>query len=249
MLRMNDLAHTPGQRALAANLATTLGRADIAVNVARKSEREGVPLIASGYSIPALSHQEPPERALVLGLIRQESAFHFEAVSSAGARGLMQLMPATASFISADKSLASKSRDSLFDPTLNVTLGQRYVAHLLADKGILNDMIVMTAAYNGGPGNVAKWQRNVDYKDDPLLYIATLPAKETRQFVERVFANLWIYRIRLGQQAPELIALSEGKWPLYAALDSRDTSVAESFVGQDGTVSSGGYGRVPNGGN
>ena len=68
-------------------------------------------------------------------------------------------------------------------------------------------------------------------------------------FIERVFANLWIYRIRLGQPAPELIALSEGKWPLYAALDAQDTSVAESFVSGDGTISSGDYGRLPNGGN
>jgi soluble lytic murein transglycosylase-like protein len=161
----------------------------------------------------------------------------------------MQLMPATAAFISGDKSLAHKGRNELYDPTLNITLGQRYVGHLLADKGIMNDMIVMTAAYNGGPGNVAKWQRNVDYKDDPLLYVATLPARETRMFIERVFANLWIYRARLGQPSPELIALSEGKWPLYAALDSSDTSVAESFVGDDGTVSSGEYGRAPNGRN
>jgi soluble lytic murein transglycosylase-like protein len=189
------------------------------------------------------------DRAMIYALMRQESAFNPEATSPVGARGLMQLMPATAAFISGDKSLAHKGRNELYDPTLNITLGQRYVGHLLADKGIMNDMIVMTAAYNGGPGNVAKWQRNVDYKDDPLLYVATLPARETRMFIERVFANLWIYRARLGQPSPELIALSEGKWPLYAALDSSDTSVAESFVGDDGTVSSGEYGRAPNGRN
>jgi soluble lytic murein transglycosylase-like protein len=222
----------------------------LSMKIGRQLLDRGVALDAALYPIPGWQPQGGyyVDRAMIYALMRQESAFNPQAKSPVGARGLMQLMPATAGFIGTDKKLANKSRDDLFDPTLNITLGQRYVAHLLADKGILNDMIVMTAAYNGGPGNVAKWQRNVDYKDDPLLYMATIPAKETRQFIERVFANLWIYRIRLGQPAPELIALSEGKWPLYAALDAQDTSVAESFVSEDGTVTSGDYGRLPNGG-
>lgn len=223
----------------------------LSMKIGRQLLDRGIALDAALYPIPGWQPQGgyTVDRAMIYALMRQESAFNPQAKSRVGARGLMQLMPATAGFIGSDKRLARKDRDELYDPTLNITLGQRYVAHLLADKGILNDMIVMTAAYNGGPGNVAKWQRNIDYKDDPLLYIATIPAKETRQFIERVFANLWIYRIRLGQQSPELIALGEGKWPLYAALDAQDTSVAESFVSQDGTVTSGDYGRLPNGGN
>ena len=223
----------------------------LSMKIGRQLLERGVAVDTALYPIPGWQPQGGyhVDRAMVYALMRQESAFNPQAKSPLGARGLMQLMPATAGFVSADKRLASKGRDDLYDPTLNITLGQRYVARLLADKGILNDMIVMTAAYNGGPGNVAKWQRNIDYKDDPLLYIATLPARETRLFIERVFANLWIYRTRLGQPVSELIALSEGKWPLYAALDAQDTSVAESFVSGDGTVSSGDYGRLPNGGN
>ena len=223
----------------------------LSMKIGRQLLERGVAVDTALYPIPGWQPQGGyyVDRAMVYALMRQESAFNPQAKSPVGARGLMQLMPATAGFVSADKRLASKGRDDLYNPTLNITLGQRYVARLLADKGIMNDMIVMTAAYNGGPGNVAKWQRNIDYKDDPLLYIATLPARETRLFIERVFANIWIYRISLGQPAPELIALSEGKWPLYAALDAQDTSVAESFVSGDGTVSSGDYGRLPNGGN
>ncbi|HTI86390.1 MAG TPA: lytic transglycosylase domain-containing protein [Alphaproteobacteria bacterium] len=223
----------------------------LSMKIGRQLIDKGISLDAALFPIPGWQPEGGfrVDRALVYALMRQESAFNPQALSPVGARGLMQLMPATAGFIANDKRLATKSKTDLFDPTLNITLGQRYVAHLLADRGISNDVIVMTAAYNGGPGNVAKWQRNVDYKDDPLLYIATIPAKETRQFIERVFANLWIYRTRLGQPAPELIALAEGKWPLYAALDSSNTSVAERFVGEDGTVSSGDYGRLPNGGN
>lgn len=222
----------------------------LSMKIGRQLLDRGIALDAALYPIPGWQPEGgySVDRAMIYALMRQESAFNPEATSPVGARGLMQLMPATAAFVASNKRLAGKGRNDLYDPTLNISLAQRYVARLLADKGIMNDMIVMTAAYNGGPGNIAKWQRNVDYKDDPLLYIATIPARETRQFVERVFANLWIYRIRLGQQPPELIALSEGKWPLYAALDSQDTSVAESFVGEDGTVSSGDYGRLPNGG-
>lgn len=223
----------------------------LSMKIGRQLLDRGIAVDAALYPIPGWQPNGGyrVDRAMIYALMRQESAFNPQATSPVGARGLMQLMPATAGFIAGDKRLAHKGVEELYDPTLNITLGQRYVGHLLADKGIVNDMIVMTAAYNGGPGNVAKWQRNVDYKDDPLLYIATIPARETRMFIERVFANLWIYRTRLGQPAPELIALSEGKWPLYAALDSSDTSVAESFVGDDGTVTSGDYGRLPNGRN
>jgi soluble lytic murein transglycosylase len=222
----------------------------LSMKIGRQLLDKGIALDAALFPIPGWQPEGGfrVDRALVYALMRQESAFNPQALSPVGARGLMQLMPATAGFIANDKRLAGKAQGDLFDPALNITLGQRYVAHLLADRGIMNDLLVMTAAYNGGPGNVAKWQRNVDYKDDPLLYIATIPARETRQFIERVFANLWIYRTRLGQPAPEFIALAEGKWPLYADLDSANTSVAERFVSEDGTVSSGNYGRLPNGG-
>ena len=118
----------------------------LSMKIGRQLLDRGVALDAALYPIPGWQPQGGyrVDRAMVYALMRQESAFNPQAKSPVGARGLMQLMPATASFISADKSLASKSRDSLLDPTLNVTLGQRYVAHLLADKGILNDMIVMT---------------------------------------------------------------------------------------------------------
>jgi soluble lytic murein transglycosylase-like protein len=221
----------------------------LSLKIGRQLLGDGVAADAALYPIPAWQPEGgyKVDRAMVYALMRQESAFNPDATSPAGARGLMQIMPATAAFITQNKRLASRDRERLYDPTFNVTLGQRYILRLLADHGIQNDMIVMTAAYNFGPGNVAKWQQRVDYKDDPLLYMATIPSRETRQFVERVFANLWIYRMRLGQPVAELIALGEGKWPLYAAIDSQDTSVA--FVDEDGTISSGDYGRAPHGGN
>ena len=77
-------------------------------------------------------------------------------------------------------------------------------------------------AYNGGPGNLNKWRRKSDYQGDPLLFIESIPSRETRAFVERVLTNLWIYRFRLGQPAPSLDAIAAGAWPRYQAFDATD---------------------------
>ena len=82
------------------------------------------------------------------------------------------------------------------------------------------DLFKLATAYNGGPGNLAKWQADMDHRDDPLLFIESLPSRETRFFAERILANLWIYRARLGQKAPSLAALAGGTWPTYLSLDS-----------------------------
>lgn len=205
MFRMNELAKTPGQRALAANLATSLGRSDIAVAVAKKSEREGVPLITSGYPIPHLNQSASPEQALVLGLIRQESAFHFEAVSPVGARGLMQLMPDTAIRVAHAVGMKFKKQKTLdtaltADPSLNVKLGSAYMDDLLGNFN--GSYILSIAAYNAGPGRVRHWLKdNGDprTKDvDAIDWIESIPYSETRNYVQRVLEGVQIYRRRLG---------------------------------------------------
>lgn len=205
MLRMNDLAHGPGQRALAANLATRLGRSDIAVAVAKRSEREGVPLIASGYPIPPIAAVERPERALVLGLIRQESAFQYEAVSSAGARGLMQLMPATASKLAKDMGLTFKKKEVLNeqltgDPSLNVRLGSAFLDGLIDDFN--GSYVLAIASYNAGPSRVRRWVRDMGDPRSPEIdvidWIESIPFPETRNYTQRVLEGLQIYRRRLA---------------------------------------------------
>lgn len=205
MLRMNELARTTGQRALAANLASSLGRSDIAVLVAKRSEREGVPLISSGYPIPPLSIEDQPERALVLGLIRQESAFHFEAVSSVGARGLMQLMPATAERVAKALNVVFKQRSNLetaltSDPNLNVKLGSAYLNDLVGDFN--GSYVLAVAAYNAGPARVRRWLHDMgdprSPEVDPIDWIESIPFPETRNYVQRVLEGAQIYRRRLG---------------------------------------------------
>ncbi|MGD1877985.1 MAG: lytic transglycosylase domain-containing protein [Kiloniellaceae bacterium] len=166
-------------------------------------------------------------RALNYAMKRQESAFNTRAMSPDGARGLMQLMPRTASYIAQDRRYhRGNGRNELFEPSLNMELGQRYIAYLLVHQRVQGDLFRLTTAYNGGPGNLGKWERAIKADGDPLLFIEALPSKETRLFIERVLTNLWIYRQRLGQPAPSLERLAGGNWPRYEALDGTRAEVA-----------------------
>ena len=157
------------------------------------------------------------DRALLFAVMRQESAFKSRAKSSAGARGLMQLMPATAAFIAKDRSLRRRHVDRLYAPAFNMALGQKFLRHLLARSAIQGNLFFAVAAYNAGEGNLAKWK----LRDDPLLFIETIHLHETRGYVERVLYNMWAYRMRLGQKMPSLVALAADKWPQYIALDKK----------------------------
>jgi len=159
------------------------------------------------------------DRALIYAFIRQESAFNTHAKSKDGARGLMQLMPRTASFIGKDRSLRRNNKRNLFGPELNVKLGQDYLLHLMEDRSVSENLVMLAAAYNGGPGNLRKWSRRIKHRDDPLLFLESLPSLETRTFIRRVLGNFWIYRDRLGQKSPSLDAVAAGAWPAYTPLD------------------------------
>ncbi len=159
------------------------------------------------------------DRALVFAFMRQESKFKPQARSRAGARGLMQIMPATASHITRDRSLRRSGRDRLFDPAFNLKLGQQYIEELMGSGAPYGNLYQLMVAYNGGPGNLNRWLRSTDYRNDPLLFIESIPAPETRGYVERVLTNLWIYRDRLGQDAPSLQAAAAGQWPVYQPME------------------------------
>ncbi|WP_428407693.1 lytic transglycosylase domain-containing protein [Hyphococcus sp.] len=158
------------------------------------------------------------DRALLYALMRQESKFKTEATSRVGARGLMQLMPRTASYIAGDRSLRYRSgQERLYDPAYNMELGQSYVDHLMT-RSVDGDLFHMAVAYNGGPGNLRRWKRDVAI-DDPLLFIESIPNRESRDFVEKVLTNFWVYRARLGQPAPSREKVAAGELPLYEAVD------------------------------
>jgi len=156
------------------------------------------------------------DRALIFALIRQESRFKATAKSRRGARGLMQLMPATARYAAQQARIKGVNRDMLLNPELNIALGQSYVRHLLAQDLVNGNIFYLLCAYNAGPGNLKKWLPKTNFNDDPLLFIESIRSRETRQFIERVIANYWIYRMRLGQPTPSLDATAAGLWPSYS---------------------------------
>jgi soluble lytic murein transglycosylase len=208
-------------------LAYRMGNQMIGLNGSDSSELGGV-VDAALYPIPPWQPQSgfTVDRALIYAMMRQESAFNTRAMSPAGARGLMQLMPRTASYMAGNRRYHGKGQHELFEPSLNLELGQRYIAYLLAHERVQGDLFRLTTAYNGGPGNLGKWERAAQADDDPLLFIEALPSRETRLFIERVLTNLWIYRQRLGQPAPSLEHLAGGHWPRYEALDGTRAEVA-----------------------
>lgn len=183
---------------------------------------------AALYPVPPWRPQQGfhLDRALIFAFMRQESSFDPLAKSPDGARGLMQLMPRTAAALDKSRGFKGRQRAELYDPALNMSLGQRYLSRLLRSKRVGNDVLRLAAAYNAGPGNLGNWERRMDYGQDPLLFIETLPTLETRLFVERVLTNLWIYRQRFGQTTPTLHALASGRWPSYRSLDRRARQVA-----------------------
>jgi soluble lytic murein transglycosylase-like protein len=163
---------------------------------------------AGGYAL---------DRALVWGFMRQESAFNPKARSYVGAMGLMQLMPGTARLI-VNKQLPDQAGANPYDPPTNIALGQAYIVGLLS--GTDNNLVRTVAGYNGGPGNVMRWDGSLNASADPLLYIASIPFNETRDFVQRVLANYWMYQIRLGQPTPSLDQIAAHEWPRYTPQDT-----------------------------
>jgi soluble lytic murein transglycosylase len=173
------------------------------------------------------------DRALLFALMRQESRFDPTARSEAGARGLMQLMPSTASYVAGMLTTDIGRKPDLYEPETNMTLGQHYVRYLLDQKGIENDLILTIAAYNAGPGNIESWRKRLSGVKDPVLFIESLPVGETRNFAKQVLTNYWIYQRRLGQPLPSLQAIAEGRWPVYMALDADVSDQQVAFNGKD----------------
>ena len=159
------------------------------------------------------------DQAMFYALMRQESHFIPRARSSVGAMGLMQLMPATASWLTRDRSLRRSGKTRLLEPEFNMSVSQTYMKQLLERNHLDANLFQFATAYNGGPGNLSRWMGRMDYQDDPLLFIESIPARETRNFIEKVLANLWVYRSRLGQPSPSLDAVASGAWPVYEPLD------------------------------
>lgn len=157
------------------------------------------------------------DRALLFAITKQESGFRTTAKSGVGANGVMQLMPGTAKLV-AHKNKVKWSDMDMSKPEHNMFLGQQYIVDLLSQPVIDNSIIKMLAAYNAGIGNVVKFEKSFGTYD-PLLYIESFPAYETRGYIKRVLSNLWLYRARLNQPLTSMQELANGQWPLYNSED------------------------------
>lgn len=156
--------------------------------------------------------------ALIHAIMRQESRFNPLAENQySGAAGLMQLMPATASYI-AGKNFKGSARHQLKNPQINLDIGQKYLQYLLKNSLVDGDIIKLLVAYNAGPGNLQKWTRKIGKDVDPLIFVEMIPVKETRDYVEHVLSNYWIYRLRDDKNTNTLDILAQGKWPSYLEL-------------------------------
>jgi soluble lytic murein transglycosylase len=200
LLRLVDLATTPAEHRLTAELAASLGRNDLMVATAKASRLDGVELVDQLYPVLSVPAGDRPEAALTLAVIRQESAFQSDALSSAGALGLMQLMPATAKSVAKQVGLPYSKPRLTSDPAYNMTLGRAYLGGLIEDYG--GSYVLAIAGYNAGPRRVSEWlSRNRDPRMksvDAVDWVESIPLSETRNYVQRVLENLQVYRARIG---------------------------------------------------
>ena len=178
------------------------GYPEISVRLAKAMSYAGATLPQFTHPLIALpAYPGPgaaPDPALVLGLIRQETEFDAYAVSSAGARGLMQMMPASARIAAKQAKLAYREGALLGDTAYNMQLGMTEF-HGQLDR-FDGSWVLAIAAYNAGPTNVRRWlTANGDPRSgDPLDWIEQIPFGETRNYVQRVLENTQVYRARLA---------------------------------------------------
>lgn len=207
LLRMDELAPVPSERTIAAEFALRIGVPDVAVFIARRVGRDGSALPQAGWPIPF----DPPavlDPAVSLGIMRQESSFDIAAVSSSGARGLMQLMPFTAKDVAKRIGANIPLGALTVDPAANMRLGTAYLRELLDRFG--GALPLAVAGYNAGPHRVDQWLGdNGDPRTGPIDmidWIELIPFNETRNYVQRVLENVVIYRARRGDTTPTLLA-------------------------------------------
>ena len=189
-----DQAETVGEHLLVAELARDIGRRDLAVNLADSAMAHGYQgFTRIGY--PRLETPAGTDWTLVHAIARQESQFAQNAISHAGARGLMQLMPATAQEEANKAGVRFMSASLIDDAGYNMRLGSNHIQRLVSYYD--GSYPLAFAAYNAGPGNVNKWLRqNGDPRTSAVSWIdwiEQIPFYETKNYVTRVIENAVVY--------------------------------------------------------
>ena len=198
-----DQADTLNGSVLVAQLARSIGRRDLAVILANAADSNGF----SGFTtlgFPTLVTPPGTDWTMVHAITRQESQFADNAISYAGARGLMQLMPGTAREQAGKNGVEYLSASLVNDPAYNIRLGDGYFQRMMNYYGGSYPLAV--AAYNAGPGNVNKWLRqNGDPRTGSIRWIdwiERIPIYQTKDYVQRVLENAVVYEALHPDKAP-----------------------------------------------
>lgn len=180
------------------------------------------------------------EKALVYALARKETDFNPDARSSAGAYGLMQVMPTTAAEMTGDRTFVTDP-SKLLVPATNMRLGQAYINRMLQLPAFQGDLLRAVASYNAGPGPMLTAVRKLGPDADPLLLIETIDVPQARDYVEKVVASYWIYQRMFGGPLNTLDAVASGAKLVPVSLDYVPPApVAEPvLVAQAATVGGG----------
>ncbi len=184
-----------------ADLGLDWGEANTALTIAKLAASRGIILPRAYFPVTELASMDlPVDAALALAIARRESEFDPAAISPAGARGLMQVMPGTAEMVSRRLGEEYQLARLTGDPRFNARLGAAYLAELREEFGA--STILVAAGYNAGPGRPREWVRTLGDPRapgvDPVEWIEMVPFTETRNYIMRVMEALWIYRARLS---------------------------------------------------
>jgi len=195
---------SPTKFALLAHMARTLGDTQMSVRVGKSGLAKGAKVARWAYPTQELPRyttlRNPPETAILYGIARQESEFNTTIKSGAGATGILQVMPATARGICRQYKVRCNIADLKRSPAFNTQLASAYLGDQVDNHG--GSYIMAFAAYNAGPGRVRYWVRNNgDPRSpgiDPIDWVEMIHIKETRLYVQKVLANVQVYRARLA---------------------------------------------------
>ena len=196
----------PAEIALLAQMAEAEGDHQLALQVGKIASYRGLVVDTTAFptsAIPSSANTGTVEKPMVYAIARQESAFNPAAISSAGARGLLQLMPATAQLMAKAVGLPYSQARLTTDPAYNAALGAAFLGRLHDSFG--GSFVMTFAAYNAGPSRVKSWVEKYGDPRDPNVdvvdWIERIPFTETRNYVQRIMENLQVYRARLGSPA------------------------------------------------
>jgi soluble lytic murein transglycosylase-like protein len=155
--------------------------------------------------------------AFVYAVVRHESNFQPLAVSPVGARGLMQIMPATAVGMGA---IGDGQTDRLNDPSINLAAGQRYLIQLGNNPLVGDDLLKLIAAYGQGPAGMNRWAEGIRSHGDPFVFLESIPVPFMRQFIEDVLVFHWQYAAALRLRASSLDDLAAGIYPRFTPIEA-----------------------------